>query len=55
MYDGMLENENTRKERNQRRAEFLLSQAALPPRMEMHEKQKKNTTKRRKKNGKTKK
>ena len=41
MYDGMLENENTRKERNQRRAEFLLSQAALPPRMEMHEKQKK--------------
>ena len=41
MYDGMLENENTRKERNQRRAEELLLKAALPPRMEMHEKQKK--------------
>ena len=41
MYDGMMENENARKERNQRRAEELLSKAALPPRMEMHEKQKK--------------
>ena len=41
MYDGMLENENTRKERNQKRAEELLLKAALPPRMEMHEKQKK--------------
>ena len=41
MYDGMLENENTRKERNQRRAEELLAKAALPPRMEMHEKQRK--------------
>ena len=41
MYDGMLENEFTRKERNQKRAEELLAKAALPPRMEMHEKQKK--------------
>ena len=41
MYDGMIENENARKERNQRRAEYLLTKAALPPRMEMHEKQKK--------------
>ena len=41
MYDGMMENDFTRKERNQRRAEELLAKAALPPRMEMHEKQKK--------------
>ena len=41
MYDGMMENERTRKERNQKRAEELLNKAALPPRMEMHEKQKK--------------
>ena len=41
MYDGMIENERTRKERNQKRAEELLKKAALPPRMEMHEKQKK--------------
>ena len=41
MYDGLMEFEKTRKERNQRRAEILLSKAALPPRMEMHEKQKK--------------
>ena len=41
MYDGMMENDNARKERNQRRAEELLAKAALPPRMEMHEKQKK--------------
>ena len=41
MYDGMMEKENARKERNQRRAEELLNKAALPPRMEMHEKHKK--------------
>ena len=41
MYDGMIENERTRKERNQKRAEELLKKAALPPRMEMHQKQKK--------------
>ena len=41
MYDGIMDNENARKERNKRRAEELLSKAALPPRMEMHEKQKK--------------
>ena len=29
MYDGMIENENARKERNQKRAEYLLSQAAF--------------------------
>ena len=41
MYDGMVENEFSRKERNKRRAEEQLAKAALPPRMEMHEKQKK--------------
>ena len=41
MYDGLMEFENERKERNKRRAEELLNKAALPPRMEMHEKQKK--------------
>ena len=41
MYDGMMENENIRKERNQKRAEELLAKAALPPHMEMHEKQRK--------------
>ena len=41
MYEGMIENEYKRKERNQKRAEDQLAKAALPPRMEMHEKQKK--------------
>jgi len=41
MYDGMIENELSRKERTKRNAEDLLAKAALPPRMEMHEKQKK--------------
>ena len=40
MYDGMVENEFSRKERNKRRAEEQLAKAALPPRMAMHEKQK---------------
>ena len=38
---GLLDNELARKERNQARAQELLSKAALPPRMEMHEKHKK--------------
>jgi len=37
----MSENELSRKERTKRNAEDLLAKAALPPRMEMHEKQKK--------------
>ena len=41
MYDGMIDNEAARKERNHRRAEELLARAALPPRLEMHEKEKK--------------
>ena len=38
---GLLDNELARKERNQTRAQELLAKAALPPRMEMHEKHKK--------------
>ena len=38
---GLLDDELAKKERNQRRAQELLSQAALPPRMEMHAKHKK--------------
>ena len=41
MYDGIIENDFSRKERNKKRAEELLAKAALPPRLEMHEKQKK--------------
>ena len=39
--DGLLENELARKERNLKRAQELLAESSLPPRMEMHEKHKK--------------
>ena len=39
--DGLLDNELARKERNQKRAQELLAESSLPPRMEMHEKHKK--------------
>ena len=38
---GFIDHELARKEKNQRRAQELLSKAALPPRMEMHAKHKK--------------
>ena len=38
--DGILENELARKERNLKRAQDLLAESSLPPRMEMHEKHK---------------
>ena len=38
---GLEDNEKARKEKNQKRAQELLAQSSLPPRMEMHEKHKK--------------
>ena len=38
--EGILENELARKERNLKRAQELLAESSLPPRMEMHEKHK---------------
>ena len=40
MKECFLENEKARKERNKKKALELLSKSKLPPRMEMHEKQK---------------